>query len=144
MRNDSKSWKIHEWLSTLATELRVDMFDIPHLVSLHLVCPFRCWVSRLEDGAFDELFVSFPCCFEIVLKLRCLVTWHSKETISPGEGTKGYFFSRGGGTTFSTFLSKFVLLLLMPLRKHSCYWNNYLQSTVHFASKANFCNKLLA
>ena len=44
------------------------MFDIPHLVSLHLVCPFRCRVSRLEDGVFGELFVSFPCCFEIALK----------------------------------------------------------------------------
>ena len=57
---------------------------------------------------------------------------------------KGYFFSRGGRTTFSAFLSKFLLLLFMPLRKHSWNWNNYLQSTVHFTSKANFCNKLLA
>ena len=65
---------------------------------------------------------------------RCLVTWHSEDNISPWEGRKGYFFSCGGRTTFSAFLSKFVLLLFMPLRKHSWNWNNYLQSTLHFAT----------
>ena len=75
----------------------MDMFDIPHLVSLHLVCPFRCWVSRLEDGVFGEPFVSFPCCFEITLNSFKML---GNLALGHGRGRRGIFSLVGEGLLF--------------------------------------------
>ena len=80
------------------------MFDIPHLVSLHLVCPFRCWVSRLEDGVFGELFVSFPCCFEIAL--------YSFEVLGNLALREAHFTMGGDERVFSSLVGEGLLFLL--------------------------------
>ena len=67
--------------------------------------------SYLSHVVFKSLLKSFEMLGNLVLRGKYFTM----------GGDERAFLLRGGRTTFSAFLNKFVLLLFMPLRKHS--WN---------------------